>query len=423
VTAGSDARARVDGVLVTSATNTISGAVAGVTLSLQQAEPGTTIEVAVARDVDAAVKAVQAFATAFNGVAAFVKQQSATGGPLASNGTLRATLQQLKQALLSDQTGLPAGAAFARGALVGVALTRSGTLEVDADALKAALASNPADVKALFAAAGSADSAALAYLSASAATKAGSYAVRVDALPTAAAAMGAGFGGAYAVSGPADSLRITDVGGRAATVELRDGDTLAAIVERLNAELRLQGVRAEATDAGGQLRLSALDVGAAAGFTSDFVAGTAGNADQLGLAGSHLGTDIAGTIGGRPATGMGWVLTSAEGDAAGLSVTYGGTATGDAGTLSYALGLGGTMTRLTDLLTRAGDGTIATQTESIDASVSALQRRADDVQVRLDRRRQTLTAQFTAMEAAMSRITAQGSWLTQQLQALQGSKD
>jgi flagellar hook-associated protein 2 len=407
---------------VTSASNAITGAIAGVTLSLQHAEPGTTIEVAVERNADAAVQAVQAFATAFNGVAAFVQEQSA-GGALAHNGTLRSTMQQLKQALLTDQAGLADGAAFARGALVGVALTRAGTLEVDAERLKAALASSPADVRALFASAGAADASALSYLSAGAATKAGRYAVRVDALPTAAALTGAGFGGAYAVAGPADALRVTDAGGRAATIELRDGDGLAAIVERLNAELRRQGVRAEAAEAGGQLRLLALDVGSAACFEAAFVPGTAGNADQLGLAGSHRGTDVAGTIGGRAATGTGWTLTSAEGDAAGLAVTYGGTTTGDVGTLSYALGVGGTMARLTDLLTRAGDGTIATQTGSIEQSVEVLQRRADDVQARLDRRRETLTAQFTAMEAALSRITAQGDWLTQQLRALQGSKD
>ena len=42
----------------------------------------------------------------------------------------------------------------------------------------------------------------------------------------------------------------------------------------------------------------------------------------------------------------------------------------------------------------------------------------DDVQARLDRRRESLVAQFTAMEAALSRIQAQGTWLTQQITAL-----
>ena len=39
--------------------------------------------------------------------------------------------------------------------------------------------------------------------------------------------------------------------------------------------------------------------------------------------------------------------------------------------------------------------------------------------MRLTQRRAALTAQFTAMEAAMSRIQAQGNWLTQQIAALQ----
>jgi len=44
--------------------------------------------------------------------------------------------------------------------------------------------------------------------------------------------------------------------------------------------------------------------------------------------------------------------------------------------------------------------------------------RQTDIQDRLDRQKAALTAQFTAMETAMSKLQTQGQWLTGQINAL-----
>jgi len=147
VVAGSDAQIRVDGVLIARATNTISDSIAGVTLTLQQAELGTTVDLTVTRDEDAAIGSVKAFATAYNDVVGFLEQQRATGQPLYANSTLRSAVASFTTAL---QTEVATAGSYTRATLVGVSLTRSGTIEVDETKLKEALTTSLTDVKTLF---------------------------------------------------------------------------------------------------------------------------------------------------------------------------------------------------------------------------------------------------------------------------------
>ncbi|HEU4628458.1 MAG TPA: flagellar filament capping protein FliD [Gemmatimonadaceae bacterium] len=429
VVAGSDAVLEVDGVRVTRGGNTIDDVIAGVTLDLQAADAGSEIDVTVARDDGATVAAIEKFADAYNGVASFVKQQTAPGAALAANGTLRSTMAQLTNVLLTGVTGLPAGAAYSRGALVGVALTKTGTLEVDTDALKAALQTNLADVKALFGTNGTTSDAALEYVVGGSATQPGTYDVAITAAATRPALTGSGFGGSYTATGAGDELQVTDgISGKTVTLGLTTGMTSTDIVAALNTQFAADGLRLSAAVAanGTDLEITGTDYGTAATVTVAYAPAVAGTPDPFGLAGTASGTDVAGTIGGRPATGVGQLLTADAGTAAdpnpaeGLAVRYLGTApTGaTAPTIAFARGVGGLMAQVTDLLTRSGDGTIASQNASIDSSIASLERRSDDVAARLERRRESLVQQFTAMEAALSRIQAQGNWLTQQLAAM-----
>jgi flagellar hook-associated protein 2 len=152
ITTGSDARIEIDGFALTRRSNTVSDALAGVTLSLQQAEVGTTVDVTVSRDQGTAITGVKAFATAYNEMLTFVRQQSAPGQPLASNGTLRAAMSSFTNVLLTPVEGVQT--VFPRATLVGLSLSRTGTLEVDEAKLKETLTTNLSDVRALFAGSG-----------------------------------------------------------------------------------------------------------------------------------------------------------------------------------------------------------------------------------------------------------------------------
>lgn len=417
VTDGTDARVRVDGVLITRATNTITDAVAGLTLSLQAAEPGTSTDVVVSRDVDKIVTAAQEFAKAYNDVFGFVQAQRTSGSPLATNGSLRAVMSQLTGVLLTDVAGI-SGASYTRAALVGVSLSQTGTLEVDATKLRAAVESNLPDVKRLFGQGAVTGDGEVSYVGASDATTAGAYALTITAAATVGLADGAGFGGTYASTGP-ETMTIDDAwSGQSGSVTLENGDSLATIVAKLNAEFSAKGMRLSASDAGGQLRLTGLEHGSGAGFT---VAGGA----QLGIAGTFAGTDVAGTFTDasgtvHAATGVGRKLTGAAGTPAeGLSVTYAGSTARAAGTVEFTAGLAGAMLRVTESVTRSTTGTVAMQQETIKRSIDTDSRRVDDIEQRLDERRAALVKQFTAMEQALAKVQAQGNWLAAQLGGLQ----
>lgn len=148
---GTDAQLKVDGVLLTRSSNTVSDALDGVTINLLNSEPGTEVDLTVTRDMDASVKAVKDFAKAYNDIVSYSAGQQLEGQPLRSNGEMRRILSSFTQAL---RTEVPTAGAYSRGTLAGMTLTRSGSLEVNETTVRAALNANLSGVQALFGTAG-----------------------------------------------------------------------------------------------------------------------------------------------------------------------------------------------------------------------------------------------------------------------------
>jgi flagellar hook-associated protein 2 len=68
----------------------------------------------------------------------------------------------------------------------------------------------------------------------------------------------------------------------------------------------------------------------------------------------------------------------------------------------------------------AGSGMIDQTTDSYQRTIDSLASRQATIQARLDRQRESLAARFTAMEAAMSRLQSQSTWLSGQINSLNG---
>jgi flagellar hook-associated protein 2 len=422
ISAGADAKVQIDGYWVNRRSNTISDAIPGVTLTLTEADPANTVDLTVTRNPDAQVEAIQSFATAYNGLVEFVEGQRETGSALYASGSLRSMMSSITGTLLKDVEGLASTNPYSRASVVGVMLSKTGMLEVDATKLKAALASNSSDVKALFSTQGVASDAEIRYVTNTSKSMAGTYAVDITQAATVASITGAGFGGTYSTAA-ADTMTLTDTStGKVSSIQLEDADTLAEIVDKLNVSFGNQGMNLTAAVSGGQLKISGTQYGTAASFQVAYTAGAGGDpAAQLGLAaGTSAGLDVAGTIGGIAATGAGQILTGGTGGVTeGISVRYSGSIARNAGTLDFSLGLSGMMAQTVEPLARFGDGQIALHRDSIDVSVASLTRRSEDVSSLLERRRDALTKQFVAMEEAMARLQSTGSWLSSQITAMQ----
>jgi flagellar hook-associated protein 2 len=147
ITAAANAHVEVDGSFVTSASNTITDVIPGLTLRLGSADPATTMTVVVDRDVDAGVSAVRALVDTYNSLAAFVDSQlapavtSATAKPLHGDTLLRSMRTSLRSALNGVMDAAVTGGPV-RLADIGMEIDRAGRYTLDADKLQAALQSN-----------------------------------------------------------------------------------------------------------------------------------------------------------------------------------------------------------------------------------------------------------------------------------------
>jgi flagellar hook-associated protein 2 len=151
--AGVDAQLTVDGVPVDSSTNTVTGAISGVTLSLGSADPKTSVLISVQSDTTQASDAIQSFVTAYNAVIGSINSQytadPTTGneGVLAGDSMLR-TLQSQLLGMVSTPTS--AAGPYVNLQSMGIEMQNDGTLQINASALSTALSSNFSDVQSFF---------------------------------------------------------------------------------------------------------------------------------------------------------------------------------------------------------------------------------------------------------------------------------
>ena len=155
--AGTDASVTVDGVPGDYASNTVTGAIPGVTLTLLGTTSGTPAALTVASDATQASNAINQFVTDYNTAIGLVTSQfqfsSATGseGVLASDPivrSLQATLQQALNYVAVPATGTTTTVTTLND--LGIAAGSDGTLSVDTTTLNNALTNNALDVQNFF---------------------------------------------------------------------------------------------------------------------------------------------------------------------------------------------------------------------------------------------------------------------------------
>ena len=155
VIAAQNATVNISGFPVSSATNTITTAIDGVTLNLLKQEPGVTTTLTVANDDGAVQNKVNGFVTAYNAlitqIAKLRSYDPATkkAGPLLGDAMLRNIEAQLRRQISSPVTG--ATEPYTSLASLGVtSSSKDGTLSLDAAKLQTALTANPSAVSAVF---------------------------------------------------------------------------------------------------------------------------------------------------------------------------------------------------------------------------------------------------------------------------------
>jgi flagellar hook-associated protein 2 len=158
---GEDAKARINGLAVTSASNTLTGNLTGVTINLlattttnygQQNEAKAPVNMNVSQDVTVAVKNVQAFVTAYNALAtnlsSLTKYNASTGASSLFQGD--ASILGIQSVLRSMAGSISVGSsAYTRLSDVGLERQLDGTLSINTAKLSAA-ANNADELQKLF---------------------------------------------------------------------------------------------------------------------------------------------------------------------------------------------------------------------------------------------------------------------------------
>ncbi len=413
----------IDGIAVSSASNTLTNVINGLTINLLEAGTST---LTVSYDKDSVSSAVSSFVEKYNGLISTVNDLSSynvdTGeaGLLNGDGVLRNIDAQVRRVFSQTVTGLDGP--YRQLADIGITRSASdGSLVLDNVKLEAAIEDNFDSIAGMFTAYGSTTDSLIQYQASTDVTRAGKYDINITRLATQGNFAGSAAANLTVASGVNDGLTLLIDGvSTSVTLSAKTYDSAAALAaelqSRLNAneDLTRRGITVNVTESGGVLTMTSDSYG-----SGSKVSVTGGNARNglFGLAPvSTDGVDVAGTIGGIEAAGDGQKLTG-QGIALGLELMVVGGVTGSRGSVTFSRGYAEQLNNvLSGLL--ANDGLFDSVTDGINRSISDIEVQRERVELRSQAYEDRIRAQFTAMDILVAQLKNTSDFLTQQLDSL-----
>ncbi len=149
---GTDASIKVDGVPITSASNTVTGALSGITLNLQGAATGTEIGLQVGPDTASISSAINSFVSDYNALITNVNSQFTYNQATNVAGTLQqdSAVQGLQSQLLEASNYLSSSGTYTTLTSLGITTNSDGTLAVNSSTLDDAIETNSTAVASFF---------------------------------------------------------------------------------------------------------------------------------------------------------------------------------------------------------------------------------------------------------------------------------
>jgi flagellar hook-associated protein 2 len=136
-----------------------------------------------------------------------------------------------------------------------------------------------------------------------------------------------------------------------------------------------------------------------------------------------VGVDIAGTIGGQPASGNGQTLTGSDGSAvAGLKIDITGGAIGERGKVGFSQGYAYQLNNLAANFLGAS-GAFATSTKGLNTTIADIGKQRTAFADKLEAIEKRYRAQYTALDSAIAGLNSTSNYLTQQFAAMTANND
>ncbi len=433
--AAEDAALIINGIAVTSSSNTLTDMIEGVTVNLLEETSGTPLTLKVAEDTSSISSSIKQVVESYNKMVDTLNELGQAGPEGTQSGILvgDSVLRNFTSRIRSLTTGTIPGLTGSITALsnIGIVTQADGKLGINDSTFSAAIADNPEGALALFAPVGSIDDNQVDFNAYSDDSVAGNYAVNITQLATQSQLNGAG-GLTFPLTIDAnnDNLTLSIDGVSTGNISLTQGsyasgaDLATELQLQINSNNALKDAKLSVTveydsvanglviksdqyGSDSQVEITAVDTNTTA---------------QLGLSvvAASAGVDVSGTIDGQIATGSGQVLTAESGNANGLSITVTGGEIGYRGNIQFSRGvIGGMDSLLTSFLDN--DGILSTREKGINSSLDQIQEDRESLQFRLDTLRSRLVKQFSALDALISQFQSTGNFLAQQIDALPGA--
>ena len=426
--AAQDAALKINGLDVSSDTNSISDAIAGVTLDLHKKDAAVTTTLDVAKNTSVVSNSVTNLVNSYNSLVTTISDISgydsgaSQGGILIGDSATRYVSSQLRSTLNSAFDSL--GGSYRSLSEIGITTERDGTLKIDNAKLNEEISNDPGAVARIFALSGVPSDSKINYTSSTSDTVASDYAVNITQAATQGALTGStfGYGGTITIDTNSDELSVVVDGISSGTITLTQGSYTGAelateLQARINGDSALQAkgvtvkvafngdntfsITSENYGDGSKVEIATLDTDSTADFGLSAGTGTDG-------------LNVAGTIGGLGATGSGRFLTGSHGDAKGLKIEVSGDATGSYGTINFTRGLADQLENLVSSLL-ASDGAINARLDGSNDRVKDIESQREVLNTRMAALQSRYSAQFLAMDLLVSKLQGTSAFLGQQL--------
>ncbi len=434
--AAKDAAFSLNGLAITSSSNSVTTAISGVTINLKgTTETGSPVNLNINKNDDNIIDSINSFTEKFNELVDTISQLSdfdntnVTAGPLLGDSTLRSIDSQIRKFVSNSVASVDGN--ITSLATIGITTDRNGKLSTDSSKLETSLSENRDIVAQIFSAKGISTESQINFITSSDKTKTGDYTVLIDVAAsrgtlqgTAVNALSDLTNSPLTIDSNNNSLSLIVDGIASGTINLTEkayssGSELASEIQnQINASnsLKDNGSSVLVSFDNGSLQISS----ALYGSQSSVEITSIESSNDLGfsIGAGTQGKDVSGTIGGQSASGSGNILT-AQGDASGMVLEVTGTATGNRGSIFFNRGIADQLDNLVGQFL-AADNLIDSREDGINTRIERLNQQRSDLDEKLSSLESRLFQQFNAMDIIVAQLQTTGNFLEQQLSSLPG---
>jgi flagellar hook-associated protein 2 len=423
--AAQDASYKVDGVSLTSSTNTIEGVIPGGKITLLKADATTppTTTLSIKSDTDAVANRIKSFTDSYNSAVKFITDNSQFDGdtyetgPLFGDPVARQFLSTMNSLLMSNIPGLTGN--YKNLTDIGIRIDGTGSLSVDSSKLNTAIQTDSEGVRKLFQNFGSSSSSSVVYISGTSSTQPSSpssYGVNITQVATKTQYVAATAKTSNNTSSETLTFSGNLIGSSSYNLTIDVGSNLQTIIDKINNDTKLKDLLT-ASNNSGKLQIDSKRFGSNGLFNVVSNQSPLGSNSGVGFNPGTLtnGLDVTGTINGESAMGVGQFLTGTktDGKALGLQIQYSGTSTGNAGNITFTRGMSGIVNSALTMFTDIASGITVTTEKALRDQGELIKNQIDTINKRAAASITELRAKFSQMEQQISKVQQQGARLSQ----------